>query len=106
MLDFHGGDFHLATTDGQVIMETKLQDIQMVIYNTTVLLQKLLPNGDPANTIANFSCTSNDEKSKYFHEKFTRDNHVFFCSTLEIVGVQSVSEFDLHSSVFKECKFV
>ncbi|KAJ0014878.1 hypothetical protein Pint_19620 [Pistacia integerrima] len=89
-LDFPGGDFHLATTDGQVIMQTKLQNIQMVINNTTVLLQKLLPNGDPANNIANLSCTSNDGKSSNFHEKFIGVHHVFFCSTLEIAGVQSV----------------
>lgn len=89
-LDFHGGDLHLAAADGQVIIQTKLQNTEMVIYNSTLLLQKLNDDDSPEGSIANHSCVSDKGNPTKFNMKIMGKKYIFYCSTLQIAGVQSV----------------
>lgn len=89
-LDFHGRDLYLATADGQVIIQTKLHNTQMVIYNSTLLLQKLNDDGSPEGSTATHSCVSDKGKPTKFNMKIMGRKYIFHCSTLQIAGVQSV----------------
>ena len=44
-IDFDGGDFHLATADGDVIVETRLPNIQIIVNNHPVSVQSLEADG-------------------------------------------------------------
>lgn len=89
-LDFHGGNFHLATKDGKVIIQTSLPNAQILVSNNTVLVQMMNSNGDPTVQVANFSCESDDGGSKHFDGKVSGMKYTFYCSTLEIAGVETV----------------
>nr|POE97680.1 histidine kinase cki1 [Quercus suber] len=88
-LDFHGGNFHLATKDGKVIIQTSLPNARIMVSNNTVLVQMVNSNGDPTDQVANFSCES-DGGSKHFDGKVSGMKYTFYCSTLEIAGVETV----------------
>lgn len=89
-LDFHGGNFHLATLDGDVIVQTKLPQTKLMVENTWVQVQEMKPNTDSANHISNFSCQPDDSNVRSYTGKITGVKYNFHCSTLEIAGVQSV----------------
>ncbi|KAA8545238.1 hypothetical protein F0562_020022 [Nyssa sinensis] len=89
-IDFCGGDFHLATNDGQVLVQTKLPDTRIVVNNGTVSLQTMKLNGEFENLVNNQSCKSDDGESNNFQVKIRGIKHIFYCSILDIAGVQSV----------------
>ena len=89
-LDFHDGDFHLATNDGDVIVQTKLPDTQIMVSNNTVLVQMVDPKGDPTGHVGYFSCESDDGGSKHFDGAVSGMKYTFYCSTIQIAGVQTV----------------
>lgn len=89
-LDFHGGYFHLATNDGQVLIQSKLPETKIAVNNGTVAVHLLKPNGDFRDGENHYLCNAKNDDSRYFHAKIRGMNYVFYCSILEIVGVKSV----------------
>ncbi|GAV87479.1 Response_reg domain-containing protein/HisKA domain-containing protein/HATPase_c domain-containing protein, partial [Cephalotus follicularis] len=89
-LDFHGGHFHLATADGNVIMQTTLPNAQILVYNNTVSVQTLKPNGDLGVHSNNYSCKSDDNNFVFFNLKIMGIRHKFYCSCLQITGIPTV----------------
>lgn len=88
-LDFCGGDFHLAAADGRIIMGTKLQHIQIVVVQNSLVLVRSLSkrNGLVKGSIAYLSSVSNGGKLSPTHGKISRVKCIYFCSTLEVAGV-------------------
>ncbi|XP_021821290.1 histidine kinase CKI1-like [Prunus avium] len=92
-LDFHGGYFHLATSNGDVIVQTKLPKTQFEISNNTVSVQMVRPNSNATGDLGKFSCNHDDDDKlePYIHSwKMKRIKYVTYCSTLKIIGVKSV----------------
>lgn len=89
-LDFHGGNFHLATADGDVIVQTTLPEIQLMVMNNSVVVQTARPNGDSADLVKSISCETDDASAVSFSGKIMGIKYNFHCSTLKIAGVQSV----------------
>ncbi|CAL5402062.1 unnamed protein product [Camellia sinensis] len=87
-IDFHGGTLYLATSDGQVLVETKIPDTKIVVNNGTVSLHLLKQNGVIEDH--NHLCNSSAGETNRFDSEIGGMNHIFYCSTLEIAGVQSV----------------
>ncbi|KAA8536762.1 hypothetical protein F0562_029240 [Nyssa sinensis] len=88
---FYGGDLHLATHDGQVLVKSNLPDTQIVVKNGKVSLQVMKLNGEFENWVVNHSCKPDDHgEAKNFHAKINGRRHIFYCSVLDIAGVQSV----------------
>lgn len=91
-IDFHGGYFHLGTVDGQVVVQTRLPNTQIEIYNSTAVVQTLNPNGDPVGHY-NLSCeTDDDGKLGSLYQKIVGVKYMFYCSTINIAGLHSVCE--------------
>ena len=88
-LDFYGG-FHLVTKHGDVIIQSRLRETQIYVRNDTVLVQAVDPNGVPRGHAGNISCASDDGSSGPFYKKALGMKYVFYCSTLEIAGVDAV----------------
>ncbi|KAI9187107.1 hypothetical protein LWI28_024442 [Acer negundo] len=93
-LDFHGGDFHLTSADGKVIIGTKLKDTRIMARRNSVFVTTLPKykhnNGHHVQgSVALVSCT-NDGKLSPVHGKVLGVKYIFFCSTLEVAGVHSV----------------
>ncbi|TQD74897.1 hypothetical protein C1H46_039570 [Malus baccata] len=63
-LDFHGGYFHLATADGDVIVQSKLPKTQFQISNNTVSVQTVKPNGNVTSNLGHFPCNTPDDDDK------------------------------------------
>ncbi|OMP10949.1 hypothetical protein COLO4_04147 [Corchorus olitorius] len=88
-LDFNGGEFHLATIDGDVIMQMKLPNIEILVNNNhTVLVQSLKPDGS-THEVSSCVCVDHG-KLRSFHGKIKGVKYKFYCSSIEIAGVQSV----------------
>lgn len=83
-VDFHKGYFHLATSDGKVIVPAKLPKAQFQIRNKTVSLQTVKSNGDV--TDHTFSC----HHSSSYSWKIDGVKYTAYCNTLTIVGISSV----------------
>ncbi|CAN6724538.1 unnamed protein product [Malus baccata var. baccata] len=101
-LDFHGGYFHLATADGDVIVQSKLPKTQFQISNNTVSVQTVKPNNNVTSNLGHFPCNTPDDDDKdndggnggklgsSYSWKLKGTKYRAYCSTLEIIGVQSV----------------
>ncbi|KAM2713001.1 hypothetical protein EV1_032932 [Malus domestica] len=101
-LDFHGGYFHLATADGDVIVQSKLPKTQFQISNNTVSVQTVKPNGNVTSNLGHFPCNIPDDDDKdndgsnggklgsSYSWKLKGTKYRAYCSTLEIIGVRSV----------------
>ncbi|XP_015874901.2 histidine kinase CKI1 [Ziziphus jujuba] len=89
-LDFHGGSFHLATLDGDVIVQTNLPQTTLMVVNNSVLLQTFKPNSNSANHVGSLSCRPCDSNVRSCTGKVIGVEYNFHCSNLEIAGVQSV----------------
>ncbi|XP_021283433.1 histidine kinase CKI1-like isoform X2 [Herrania umbratica] len=89
-LDFNGGDFHLATAEGDVIVQTRLPNTEIVVQNSTVSVQSLRPRGHQIRGVGNVSCVSADGKLGSFNGRIMGEKYTFYCSTIEIAGVPSV----------------
>ncbi|OMO86309.1 hypothetical protein CCACVL1_09657 [Corchorus capsularis] len=87
-LDFNGGEFHLATIDGDVIMQMKLPNIEILVNNHTVSVQSLKPDGT-THEVSSCVCVDHG-KLRSFHGKIKGVKYKFYCSSVEIAGVQSV----------------
>ena len=54
--DFNGGDFHLATADGGVIVQTRLPNTEIIVNNRTVSVHSLKPDGGVIRSIGTVTC--------------------------------------------------
>ena len=74
----------MATKDGEVIVQTRLPDTQIMVSNNLVLMQMV----DTMGHVGNFLCESDDGGRRHFDGKVSGMKYIFYCSTLEIVGVE------------------
>ncbi|KAL0335443.1 UNVERIFIED_CONTAM: hypothetical protein Sradi_4756200 [Sesamum radiatum] len=92
-LQFYGGDFQLAMSSGQVIVESKLEDTRIDVRNGTVSVETVNTNGDVQDKSDYYSCRMGDGDGgqlSHFHMKIQRKTHIFYCSVLEVGGFESV----------------
>ncbi|GMI79384.1 CYTOKININ-INDEPENDENT 1 [Hibiscus trionum] len=89
-LDFSGGYFHLATVKGDTIVQSKLPNAEILVNNRTVSVHALNLDGSQLRSIGNFLCESDDGKPVSFHGSIMGNKYTFYCSTIQIAGVQSV----------------
>ncbi|XVE89569.1 hypothetical protein DITRI_Ditri20bG0006600 [Diplodiscus trichospermus] len=88
-LDFYGGDFHLATAEGDVIVQTTLPNTEIIVNNSAVSVLSL-KRGGRIRSIGSITCVSANGKLESFHGRIMGLKYKFYCSTIEIAGVQSV----------------
>ncbi|KAH6794168.1 hypothetical protein C2S52_004645 [Perilla frutescens var. hirtella] len=89
-LEFNAGDFHLATSNGQVLVESKLNDTRVDVRNNTVSVETVDVNGVVEGKTDFYSCKSDGGELSHFHIKIRGHHHIFYCKTLEIGGIQFV----------------
>ncbi|XP_022719520.1 histidine kinase CKI1-like [Durio zibethinus] len=89
-LDFNGGYFHLATADGDVIVQTRLPNTEIIVKNSTVSVHSLKLDGGQIRSLGNFSCVSANGKLGSFNGRIMGVKYTFYCSTIGIAGVQTV----------------
>ena len=87
-IDRQGGSLYLATTDGKVLVQG-LQNTHMVLTGNVVSFQLLKPNGEQIG-IGNISCNLKDGASRASILNIQETEYMFYCSSLNIMGVQSV----------------
>ncbi|KAL0384764.1 UNVERIFIED_CONTAM: Histidine kinase CKI1 [Sesamum radiatum] len=93
-LEFYGGDFQLAMSSGQVIVESKLGDTHIDVRNGTVSVETVNTNGDVQDKSDYYSCTMGDGDGgqlSHFHMKIKEKTHTFYCSVLEVGGFESAN---------------
>nr|KJB45434.1 hypothetical protein B456_007G305700 [Gossypium raimondii] len=90
-LNFSGGYFHLATVDGDVIVQSELPNAEITVNNNTVLIRASELDGSTIRSISNCSCEPVDGNRVSFHGRIMGEKYTFYCSTVEIAGVQAVS---------------
>ncbi|XP_019255633.1 PREDICTED: histidine kinase CKI1 [Nicotiana attenuata] len=89
-LNFYGADFHLASNNGQVIVDTKIPHTSIIVYNGTVSVQFKNLNGSREDLSGNQSCKLVNGERGQFEVKIKENNFVFYCSVIEIAGLESV----------------
>lgn len=92
-LDFNVGDFHLATADGDAIVQTKLPNTEIIVNDSKVSVHSLEPDGGQIRrTIGTANCASVSANAKLgtFPGRIEGVKYTFYCSTIEIAGVKSV----------------
>ncbi|XP_011088097.1 histidine kinase CKI1-like [Sesamum indicum] len=90
-LEFYGGDFHLAMSSGQVLVESKLGDTRIHVRNGTVSVETVNMNVHDKSDY--YSCTMGDGAGgqlSHFQMKIKGKTHIFYCSALEVGGFESV----------------
>ncbi|XP_058084102.1 histidine kinase CKI1 [Magnolia sinica] len=97
-IDLHGGNVYLATKDGQLLVQTGPTTPSIAFDNGTVLMQaKKSDNGIAVKSHFNLSCSldasSGGHDSSLIASKvnFLGTRYEFYCTPLEIAGVQSIS---------------
>lgn len=88
VLDFHDGDFYLATAAGDVIVQTTLPNAQIVVNDSIISVQTVKQNGHPLSYLCNRSCDSGEVR--HFMGRIMGIKYNFYCSALEIAGVHLV----------------
>ncbi|GLT37955.1 hypothetical protein SLA2020_122340 [Shorea laevis] len=88
VLDFHDGDFYLATAAGDVIVQTRLPNAQIVVNDSIISVQTVTQNGHPLGYLGNRSCDSGEVR--HFMGRIMGIKYNFYCSALEIAGVHLV----------------
>ncbi|MBA0619082.1 hypothetical protein Godav_028323 [Gossypium davidsonii] len=95
-LNFSGGYFHLATVDGDVIVQSELPNAEIIVNNNTVLIRASELDGSTIRSISNCSCEPVDGNRVSFHGRIMGEKYTFYCSTVEIAGVQAVYVLAYH----------
>ncbi|CAK9145213.1 unnamed protein product [Ilex paraguariensis] len=88
-INYNGGSFYLATKDGKVLNEG-IPNTRMILADNSVSFQLLKSSGDQIGQIGNVTCESNDGSSRASILNIWETKYIIYCSTLDIVGVQSV----------------
>ncbi|KAM4101058.1 hypothetical protein ACB094_05G114300 [Castanea mollissima] len=90
-IDRQNGSLYLATKDGKVLLE-ELKNTHMVLVGNIVSVQLKKPNGEQ-EVLGNISCNIKDGSSIASTLNIQGTEYMFYCSTLDMVGVQSVYVF-------------
>ncbi|KAL1535043.1 hypothetical protein AAHA92_31143 [Salvia divinorum] len=96
---------HLATRDGRALVETKLNGATVHVRNGTVSVEAVDVNGRVEEKTGFYSCSKADGgELTRFCLKIRGSQHILYCSTLEIGGIQSVYvvSFPTESSAHKK----
>ncbi|KAJ8572807.1 hypothetical protein K7X08_009318 [Anisodus acutangulus] len=91
-LNFYGTDFYLASSNGQVIVDTKIPHTSINVYNGTVSVQFKNLNGTRQDLSGNQSCRLGNGEKGQFEVKIKEKTHMFYCSVIEIAGLESSIE--------------
>ncbi|KAM7501167.1 hypothetical protein LguiB_000071 [Lonicera macranthoides] len=87
----NGSTFYLATKEGKVLCELGIPNTHVVLVGDSVSFQLPNPNGDQMIIIGNVTCQQNDGTTlQPSILNILGQNYIFYCTTLQIVGVQSV----------------
>ncbi|KAJ8529604.1 hypothetical protein K7X08_036439 [Anisodus acutangulus] len=89
-LNLYGADFYLASSNGQVIVDTKIPHTSINVYNGTVSVQFKNLNGTHQDLSGNQSCKLGNGERGQFEVKIKETTHMFYCSVIEIAGLESV----------------
>ncbi|KAF3454879.1 hypothetical protein FNV43_RR05327 [Rhamnella rubrinervis] len=91
-MDLNGGGLHLATTDGKVLLQGRLQNTHMVVAGISISFQLVKPNGEQiASTVGTVSCSSKlDATLRASLLNIQGNKYMVSCSPLDIFGVQLV----------------
>lgn len=89
-LNLYGADFYLASNNGQVIVDTKIPHTSIHVYNGTVSVQFNNLNGTRQDLSGNQSCKLGNGERGHFEVKIKENRHMFYCSVIEIAGLESV----------------
>ncbi|MCD7446493.1 hypothetical protein HAX54_007808 [Datura stramonium] len=89
-LNFYGADFYLASNNGQVIVDTRIPNTSINVYNGTVSVQFKNLNGTRQDLSGNQSCNLRNGERGKFEVKINEKTHMFYCSVIEIAGLESV----------------
>jgi hypothetical protein len=102
-----GGSLYLATEDGKVLIDQGLQNTHMVLDSNVVSIQLMKPNGDQISRVGNVSCNLIDGKPGASVLNIQEKEYMFYCLSLDMVGVQSVRTFAFYSfNFFLHMKYV
>ncbi|XP_057966677.1 histidine kinase CKI1 [Malania oleifera] len=88
-IDFYNGSLYLATKDGKVLKEG-IPNTSIVPSGSLVSLQVTEPNGHQIDHVGNISCQLNHGELRPSFLKIQGTMYKFYCSPLEIAGIQSV----------------
>ncbi|KAJ4952785.1 hypothetical protein NE237_029617 [Protea cynaroides] len=86
---FHGGELYLATEGGDVLAHSGPSRNKMGFNSGTMTVQLMEENGDSTSQVDNISCKSINFLSQ------DPNAYMFYCSRLEIAGVQLVYMHDI-----------
>ncbi|KAK4339727.1 hypothetical protein RND71_041189 [Anisodus tanguticus] len=89
-LNLYGEDFYLASSNAQVIVDTKIPHTSINVYNGTVSVQFKNLNGTHQDLSGNQSCKLGNGERGQFEVKIKETTHMFYCSVIQIAGLESV----------------
>lgn len=95
-MDIQGGSLYLATRDGKVLKEG-LRNTQVLFDGNYISFEFMKPNGDRMGSLGSVSCDPKDGNSSVSLVNIEGVNYMFYCSPIDIVGVQSVSSNYYHN---------
>ena len=87
-IDHQDGSLYLATKDGKVLIEG-LKNTHMVLASNIVFVQLKKPNREQ-EVLGNVSCNIRDGSSIASTLNIQGTEYMFYCSSLDMVGVQLV----------------
>lgn len=104
-VDLQGGSLYLATKDGKMLVDG-LKETRMVLAtadynNVSVAFELMKPNGDQVGLIGIVACYPYGTPTIPTLLSIRGTNYNFYCSSLDIIGVQSVRAIhpSLHASI-------
>lgn len=88
----NGSTFYLATKEGKVLSKLGIPNTRVVLVGDSISFQILNPNGDQMSLVGNVTCQQNDGTGTLQPSilNILGKNYMFYCATLQIIGVQSV----------------
>ncbi|KAM7470023.1 hypothetical protein LguiA_008206 [Lonicera macranthoides] len=90
-VNFNGGDFFFATIDGNVLVNSKIQGVKILVKHGIVEVNLVKDNGEFEDRVGSYSFEGkNVDDFGQFYVNIRGVDHIFYCSTVEIAGVQTV----------------
>ncbi|KAK6915660.1 Signal transduction response regulator, receiver domain, partial [Dillenia turbinata] len=89
-IDYLGGEFYMVTKDGIMLMHDGHIDAHILVYNDTISVEFLGENGNVVGMLYGISCMPNQGEVKPHKVNIKGKKYVYFCSTIDVAGVQSV----------------
>lgn len=93
-VNFYGGDFFLATINGNVLVNSKIRGVEILVKHGNVEVNLVKDNGEFEDRVVSYLFegrnVDNGDDFGQFYANIRGVNHIFYCSTLEIAGVETV----------------